>query len=287
MSEYRGSSPEAIQHHYDLSNDFFALWLDPSRTYSCALWDGPADTLDGAQARKLDFLAIGARASGARHVLDIGCGWGSMLRRLVEHHGVAHATGLTLSNAQQDYLLARGDGRLDVRVENWADHQPDAPYDAIISIGAFEHFADFGMTRTARVAAYRHFFERCRDWLPPGRRLAVQSITNGNNTRLDRKMTRDLLFIVDRIFPESQLPWPSEMLEASERCFDVVQIRNDPEDYARTCREWLAGLTAKRDAAQQLVGNEVVAEYERYLRTAVEAFAKRHIGLMRVVFEGV
>jgi cyclopropane-fatty-acyl-phospholipid synthase len=284
---YQGASAAAIRSHYDLSNDFFALWLDPERVYSCALYDGPDDTLAAAQLRKLDYLTTAARAGGADRVLDVGCGWGGLLRRLVDRHGVGRAVGLTLSQAQADHLAdsVAADPRLEVRVENWLDHRPDALYGAIISIGAFEHFADFGLTRAGRVAAYREFFARCRDWLPPGGRLAVQTNVKGNNVRMSRQTVRDLLFVVDRIFPESELPWPSEILEASERLLDTVSVRNDPDDYARTCAEWRAGLQAHRDRAEALVGTETVADYDRYLAAATAAFTARHLGLMRLVFE--
>jgi cyclopropane-fatty-acyl-phospholipid synthase len=287
LAEYQGASAAAIQHHYDVGNDFYALWLDSTRSYSCALWDGADDTLLAAQERKLDYLARAAGAPGTGRVLDVGCGWGGMLRRLVERHGVRHVTGLTLSDAQAAYVSGWADDRYDVLVRNWIDHRPERTYDAIISIGAFEHFADMGLSRAGRIAAYREFFERCAEWLPPGGRLALQTNVKGNNVRMDRKTVRDLLFIIDRIFPESELPWPSEILEAAERLFDVLTIRNDPDDYARTCREWRDGLLAHRDQAERLVGAEVVADYERYLGAAVEAFARRHLGLLRIVFERV
>jgi cyclopropane-fatty-acyl-phospholipid synthase len=282
---YQGASAAAIRSHYDLGNDFYALWLDPELVYSCALYAGPADTLAAAQLRKLDYLITAANASGTDRVLDVGCGWGGLLRRLTGEHNVRHAVGLTLSQAQADHLAGQPDERLQVRVQNWADHRPERPYDAIVSIGAFEHFADFGLRRDGKVAAYREFFARCRDWLPPGGRLALQTNVKGNNTRLSRQSVRDLLFMADVIFPESEMPWPSEILEASERLFDVVSVRNDPDHYARTCRTWHSALRARRAEAAALVGDQAVADYERYLAAVADAFDRRHLGLMRIVFE--
>jgi cyclopropane-fatty-acyl-phospholipid synthase len=284
--DYSGASAAAIQHHYDLDNDFYALWLDPTRTYSCAMWEGDGDTLQAAQERKLDFIARGARATGAARVLDVGCGWGSMLQRLVDRHGVKRAVGLTLSAAQAGFVAERAE-RCEVHLENWADHQPTERYDAIISIGSFEHFADYGMPRSARVDAYRAFFERAFEWLPRRGRIGVQSIVKASNGRLDRRTARDMLFVVDRIFPESQIPWTSELLEAAEKQFDVIAMRTDADHYARTCHEWLTRLRAKRPQAVELVGEDAVAEYERYLDAFVGAFANRHVSLSRIFFERI
>jgi cyclopropane-fatty-acyl-phospholipid synthase len=288
-TDYQGATAESIRHHYDLSNDFFALWLDAGRTYTCALWDfdDPKDTLETAQRRKLDHLIEGARASGARRVLDVGCGWGSLLDRLVNTHGVQHAVGLTLSDSQAEWLREIALPRTEVRVENWLDHQPDEPYDAVISIGAFEHFARTGLTRAERVAAYREFFERCRAWLPKGGRLALQTNIKGNNVRMDKQTVRDLMFIIDIIFPESEIPALSEVVEASEKRFDIVRLRNDPDHYSRTCQEWLNRLRANRDRAVAIAGEDNVANYERYLGSTVGHFANRHLGLSRVILEAV
>lgn len=284
--QYGGASAEAIQHHYDLSNDFYALWLDETRTYSCAIWE-PGDDLETAQLRKLDYLAAGANVGQAAKVLDVGCGWGSMARRMLEEHGAKEVVGLTLSDAQADYVRDFGDDRIEVRVEGWADHAPDAQYDAIVSIGAFEHFAGYGLTREERVAAYRAFFRQCYQWLPRGGRLALQTNVKGSNIRLDRQMLKDFQFVIDHIFRESELPWTSELLEATERRFNIVSLRNDPEHYSRTCGAWYDNLVARREEALELVSPESLRDYERYLKGCTLAFDRGHLGLVRVVLERV
>jgi cyclopropane-fatty-acyl-phospholipid synthase len=282
----RGASAEAIRHHYDVGNDFYALWLDPTLSYSCALWD-EADTddrLEQAQVRKLDYHAAQARAAGAARVLDVGCGWGAMLRRLVDVHGVAHATGLTLSAAQAQAVAAAGDPRVEVRLENWADHAPPAPYDAVISVGAFEHFARPEMNAAERLAAYRAFFGRCFDWLKPGGRLSLQTIAYGDARRKDGPRTAEQEFLAREIFPESEVPTLGEVLAASDGHFELVALRNDREDYQRTCRVWQFRLQARRAEARALVGDEVLKRYQRYLKLCAALFYFGDAVLLRFTF---
>src|SRR4051794_23840142 len=116
-----GAAAAAIQAHYDVGNAFYQLWLDPTLSYSCALWqegDGD-DQLEAAQRRKLAYHAEQSRARGRARVLDVGCGWGALLRHLVEAEGVARAVGLTLSQAQAELIASRADPRLEVRLESW------------------------------------------------------------------------------------------------------------------------------------------------------------------------
>ncbi|MBE9037514.1 class I SAM-dependent methyltransferase [aff. Roholtiella sp. LEGE 12411] len=276
-----GASAEAIQHHYDVSNEFYRLWLDSTNTYSAALWEDN-DTLELAQIRKLDYHINQARANNAKRVLDVGCGWGSTLKRLVEVHGVQQAVGLTLSNSQAEWISSFNQPQIDARVESWSDHVPTAPYDAIISIGAFEHFAQLNLSQDEKIAGYRAFFQRCHEWLQPGGCISLQSISYENSRREDFSQ-----FYATEIFPESDLPRLADIATASERIFEVVALRNDREHYARTLRAWQKGLKANRAAAVNLVGEEVVSRYEKYLKFSIIGFHVGTMGLLRVTLRRI
>jgi len=294
-----GASPEGIQFHYDVGNDFYALWLDSSMTYSCALWDenDPHHTLDQAQARKIDYHIRGAGASGAARVLDIGCGWGGVLRRLLDTHGVCHAVGLTLSGAQADWVNAHltprsafpsraGDSAppLELRRESWLDHAPEEPYDAIISIGAFEHFARHEWARAEKVSAYRSFFRRCHAWLKPGGGLSLQTIAFAKEPGQQARLSPEHTFIAQSVFPESGLPTLGEIVAGCDGFFEVASLTNGRLDYWRTCRAWLSRLLAHRAEALALVGGEVFARYVRYLKLSALAFSQGHCVLLRIAF---
>jgi cyclopropane-fatty-acyl-phospholipid synthase len=268
-AEYSGASADAIQYHYDVGTEFYALWLDKSLTYSCALWDDsdPGDTLETAQIRKIDFHIEQARAKGVGRVLDVGCGWGSVLKRLTERYGVEHAVGLTLSEAQAARVRSFDQPRIDVRLENWSDHSPTEPYDAIISIGAFEHFARLGLSAAKKLDGYRAFFSRCHEWLRPGGWMALQTMAYGNAYPEDANQ-----FIATQIFPESDIPRLAEIAEASERLFEIVALRNDRMEYGRTYRVWLDRLKANRAAAIDQIGEEVVRRWEQYFKLMIVSF---------------
>jgi cyclopropane fatty-acyl-phospholipid synthase-like methyltransferase len=196
-----GASEQAIQAHYDVSNDFYALWLDSSMVYSCALWDDEdaGDTLHLAQLRKLDYHLSEAQAHGKARLLDVGSGWGALLERSVTHYGVGHAVGLTLSRAQADWVAQSASERVSVLLESWADHAPEASYDAIVSIGAFEHFAKIGLAKAQKIDAYRRFFKWCHEHASDNCTLSLQSIvtkttTNKIRIRLSRRYFRNLSF---------------------------------------------------------------------------------------------
>jgi cyclopropane-fatty-acyl-phospholipid synthase len=273
-----GGSPQAIRHHYDIGNEFYRLWLDDTLTYSCAMWS-PAggDTLAAAQRAKLDFHLANVALPQEGRLLDIGCGWGALLRHALERCNPSRAVGLTLSRQQAAYLAGIDDPRVSVRVESWIDHQPDDKYDGIVSVGAFEHFADPRQSADERLRVYRSFFERCREWLAPGGALSLQTIVYGD---MDASDASD--FIATEIFPAAELPRPQEIFQAADRLFTITLYRNDGLDYARTCETWLKNLRYRREEAIATVGEPNVRRYERYLMLSAAGFRMGRIGLARL-----
>jgi len=277
-----GASAEAIQYHYDAGNEFYRLWLDPTMTYSGAMYE-PGDTLETAQLRKIDYHIDQARARGAKRVLDVGSGWGGLLRRLAETHGVDRAVGLTLSRAQAEWARSIAPPNVDFRVESWSDHEPEAPYDGIISIGAFEHFARLESSDEERIASYRSFFARCRDWLRPHGRISLQTFAYGSlRPREEGRLTAGTQFLASEIFPETDPPRLADIVAASQGLFEIESLRNDRKDYAETCREWLRRLRAHRAEATPMVGEAGYAKYERYLQLSAIGFEAGYLALFRI-----
>jgi cyclopropane-fatty-acyl-phospholipid synthase len=273
-----GASAKAIQFHYDIGNSFYALWLDSSLTYSCALWDNH-DTLEAAQRAKIDYHIEKSGARGQGRVLDVGCGWGSTLNRLTATAGVRSATGLTLSRQQAAYIEQQQWPGVYAHVESWSDHVPSAPYDAIISIGAFEHFAKLDQSPKDKIEGYRGFFRRCHEWLPPGGCLSLQTMAYENSSRAEFSP-----FFASQIFPESDLPRLSEIASASERLFEIVSMRNDRAHYARTSLQWRRRLLKRRVEAAALIGEDGVARYDKYLHLWAIGFHIGTMGLLRLQF---
>ncbi len=278
-----------VRRHYDLSNAFYALWLDSSMTYSCARWRPDVETLEEAQAAKFDLLldlaAVGPPTAGTPSggtVLDLGCGWGSGLAALAAR-GVARPVGITLS-AEQAHLARRRVPGADVRVCDWQDLDPAARFDAIVSVGSMEHVAGVGMSAAGRAAVYRRLFERCAGWLDPGGRLVVQTITTGDRP-LRRRQQRDVLFLLREIFPASRLPSLDALHDAAAGRFELVACRDDRLDYQRTLLVWLERLGQRRHEAVALVGEDVTARYERYLRVSAELFGDGAMGLCRLAWQ--
>ncbi|WP_392535317.1 class I SAM-dependent methyltransferase [Nostoc sp. C117] len=278
-----GASVQAIEHHYDVGNDFYRLWLDPTMTYTCASWDqtDENDSLEAAQLRKIDLHIHQAKVKGAKRVLDVGCGWGGALKRLVEAHQVECGVGLTLSQSQVDWISQLNEPKIEVLLESWADHSPKEPYDGIISIEAFEAFAKSGLSTQEKIHVYRTFFSKCHQWLKPGGWLSLQTITFGNSLPILDE------FISTEIFPESDLPRLAEIAEAVERLFEVVILQNNRADYVQTLKKWRSQLREKRESAIALVGEEQVISFERYLKLSAYMFEVGTCDVYRIAFRRI
>jgi len=282
-----GASAAAVRSHYDVSNSFYELWLGPTMMYSSAMWAGAetAADLERAQQRKIDFFADRALpGAGPRRVLDVGCGWGWNLRRLAEAHRVTAATGLTLSRSQADYLTQHPVPGADIRLEDWNDHDPGEPYDAIFSFGAFEHFARDGTTGPQRIAAYRRFFLSCLEWLAPGGRLALETSAHDGAPDTDAPLGRGPLgdFVLS-LYPESLCPHLGEIVLGFEPFFEVEVLRSDPGDFARTCRAWLTALREHESEAAAVAGEQAVRQFRRYLASSEIQFRTRIVTNYRLV----
>jgi cyclopropane-fatty-acyl-phospholipid synthase len=277
-SDRPAEAAAAIRHHYDVGNEFYRLWLDSSLTYSCAIRESTDDTLETAQERKLRFHLDAIDAGKAASVLDIGCGWGAILKRLAETHRVERSVGLTLSDEQAAFVQSHGYPGVEVRTENWMHYEPDTRFDGIISIGAFEHFAGPEDSPAEKVRVYREFFTRCHSWLNSDGVLSLQTIAYANMSRDDASR-----FMQQEIFPNADLPTLAEITAAADGVFEVQSIHNGRPDYAWTCEQWARRLRAHRDEAASLVGPDVVARYERYLKLSALGFRMGKICLLRLV----
>ncbi|MFO0470337.1 MAG: class I SAM-dependent methyltransferase [Pseudomonadota bacterium] len=263
-----------IRHHYDVSDDFFALWLDPRRVYSCAYWDVAAGTLAQAQEAKLDLVCRKLLLRPGERFLDIGSGWGGLLLWAAEHYGV-HGTGITLSRNQHAHVSRlveqRGlTGRVQVRLLDYRDLPADQPFDKIASIGMFEHVGHANLPR---------YFATIRRLLAPGGLLLNHGITAGGtrNAQLGAGLGD---FIERWIFPGGELLHVSHVLRVmAEQGLEGLDTENLRPHYARTLWAWSDALEAQLDAAHGLAPEQVVRAYRLYLAGSALGFERGWMAL--------
>jgi cyclopropane-fatty-acyl-phospholipid synthase len=266
---------EAIRYHYDVSNEFYELFLGPTMVYTCAYYRRPDGELDQAQRDKLDLVCRKLSLERGERFLDIGCGWGSLVVHAAASYGV-EAYGVTLSAAQADYatrsIRTLGlDDRCRVECRDYRELDRGKPWNKIAAVGIIEHVG---------VASYRAFFDEVRDLLEPGGTFLNHGITHERAWR----WTPQWDFIVRHVFPNAELDHVTHMLSVMEdaglEVRDVEQLR---EHYSRTCRQWAERLLAERRRALELVPEPTYRTWVLYLVASSLYFAEGSIGLYQTV----
>ncbi|AFM15696.1 methyltransferase, cyclopropane fatty acid synthase [Mycolicibacterium chubuense NBB4] len=277
MASKRNLTPhfDDVQAHYDLSDEFFRLFLDPSQMYSCAYFERDDMTLEEAQRAKVD-LALGKLGlEPGMTLLDVGCGWGYTMMRAVERYDV-DVIGLTLSENQKAHVervfAESGSPRsMEVRLEGWEDF--DQPVDRIVSIGAFEHF---GKDR------WDDFFATAYRVLPDDGVMLLHTITAltipqmiERGIPLTFSVARFIKFILTEIFPGGYLPTIELVGEHSGKAgFTLTREQSLQPHYARTLDCWAEALQANRDEAIAVQSEEVYDRYMHYLTGCADSFRK-------------
>jgi cyclopropane-fatty-acyl-phospholipid synthase len=276
---------ENIHAHYDLSDDFFAFFQDPSRIYSCAYFEPDDLSLEQAQYAKVDLHLDRLGLEPGMTVLDIGCGWGSTLKRAIERHDV-NVVGLTLSRNQHAAtvkLLDQVDTERSRRILLCGWEEFDEPVDRILSIEAFEHF---GFER------YDEFFTKCFNILPDDGRMTIQSSISyhpyefrARGIPLSIDVLKFIKFMVTDIFPGARLPTSQMMRDHGENAgFTVAEPLSLREHYVKTLTLWGDALEANKAAAIEIQSDEVYDNYMKYLRGCAEKFADEYIDVHLVTY---
>lgn len=266
---------EESQSIYDLSDEFFALFLDPTMGYTCAYFERDDMTLEQAQNAKFDLALGKLNLEPGMTLLDIGCGWGGALQRAVEKFDV-NVIGITLSRNQFEYSKTRLAGvpterNVEVRLQGWEEF--DDKVDRIVSIGAFEAF---------KAERWPAFFDRAYDILPGDGRMLLHTILGHSQKQMhergialtmsDVRFTR---FIYTEIFPGGQLPAQEDIFPLAHAAgFSVEKVQLLREHYERTLNMWAANLAANKEKAIAIQSEEVYERYMHYLTGCEDFFRK-------------
>jgi len=278
FTQSRRGDKRAVQYHYDVSNDFYRLFLDRNLVYSCAYFRTERDSLDLAQEQKLDHILNKLALRPGERFLDIGCGWGALILRAVERYG-ATAVGVTLSRNQYDHVRAeierRGlTGRCEVRLQDYRDIPERAVYDKIASVGMFEHVG----LRNLPV-----YFRTIHRLLRDGGLVLNHGITDPDPERPWMALGAGQ-FIGRYVFPESELPHVSLVLkEMSAAALDVLDVESLRRHYARTCDFWANRLETNRERAIELADARRYRIWSIYLRGCVHGFKQGWITIYQVL----
>ncbi|MGH3726540.1 MAG: cyclopropane mycolic acid synthase family methyltransferase [Mycobacterium sp.] len=277
---------EMAQAHYDLSDEFFRLFQDPTQTYSCAYFEREDMTLEEAQLAKIDLSLGKLGLEPGMTLLDIGCGWGACINRALDKYDV-NVIGLTLSKNQLAHvqkLLDKNPSERtkSVQLRGWEEF--DGSVDRIVSIGAFEHF-DFDR--------YDEFFDLTYQAMPSDGVMLLHTITiltakemTAKGLPLTFELARFIKFMVDEIFPGCRLPTldmvPDYSAKAGFTCSRIQQLQSH---YSKTLDMWSAALRDHKDEAIALQGEVIYNRYDRYLSGCAQAFHKGYIDIAQYTLE--
>jgi cyclopropane-fatty-acyl-phospholipid synthase len=273
----RGNRPN-IEYHYDVSNAFYQLWLDERMVYSCAYFHDAADTLDQAQAQKLDHICRKLMLQPNQQFLDIGCGWGGLIFHAARAYG-ARATGITLSQNQYDYVRAKiGElglaGRVQVELLDYLDLPPDRLYDKVASIGMFEHVG---------IRNYPRYFGKIHAILKPGGLVLNHGITF-NHAGVQRLGSGISEFIEDYVFPGGQLAHVSRVIEGmAVEGLELIDAEPLREHYARTLWHWVDRLERNAEAARREAGEEKFRTWRIYLAGSAHSFDRGWLSIFQLL----
>ncbi|MCH9641244.1 MAG: class I SAM-dependent methyltransferase [Actinomycetia bacterium] len=276
-----GATPELSPYYeesqsiYDVSNEFFALFLGPTMGYTCSYFEREDMTLDEAQIAKFDLALGKLNLEPGMTLLDVGCGWGGALRRAIEKYDV-NVIGITLSKYQYEYskaMLAElpTSRSAEVRLQGWEEF--NEPVDRIVSIGAFEAF---------KAERYPLFFERAYSILPADGRMLLHTILahtqkffRDNGIKLTISDLKFMRFIGTEIFPGGQLPAVEDIEKlAADAGFTLERTHLLQPHYARTLDIWAANLEANKAAAIEMTSTEVYDRYMHYLTGCADFFRR-------------
>lgn len=274
---------ESISHHYDVSNDFYRMVLGPSLVYSCAVFEHPDDDLEQAQANKLELACRKLGLQPGMCLLDVGCGWGSLALHAARHYDV-EVVGVTISRNQAELARQRVAEaglrhRIEIRLQDYRDVD-DGPYDAISSIGMFEHVG---------LANLKRYFETLRDQLSPQGRLLNHQIGRKplEPSRL-RQPYRNAVarngFINRYVFPDGELHEVGEVISAMQELgFEVRHMESLREHYAMTLRQWVTNLENNWEAAVAEAGEGKARVWRLYMAATSVNFANGHTQVHQIL----
>jgi cyclopropane-fatty-acyl-phospholipid synthase len=268
---------------YDVSNDFFRLWLDERMNYSCALFANDHTTLEEAQSNKLAWFHDRLQLSPRSSVIDIGCGWGGNLEFLTIDKGLRDVTGITLSSAQYEEVMRRSLPGVSAHCVSYKDFVPHNPFDAAVSIGMFEHLATPEQARSGEnVEVYRNYFRKVRNWTKAGASFGLQTVISTHLPR-DSAAAREIHWTTQNIFPGAITPRLETVIQTASPYWEVMEIRTRREHYRRTVTEWLNRLSSHERVVRENWGTQVFSEYHRYLAACAMAFAENYQSLAQLI----